>query len=43
MIDNPSDVSEGAIIECNTCGITLEVSNIDENGKMRFEIIDEGK
>jgi len=43
MINNPSDVSEGTIIECNTCGITLEVSNIDENGKMRFEIIDEGK
>lgn len=42
-IDNPSDVSAGTIVECETCGITLEVSSIDENGKIEFEIIDEGK
>ncbi len=42
-INNPQDVSVGTIIECDTCGITLEVSNIDEDGEMSFEIIDEGK
>jgi len=40
---NAEEVSQGAIIECNTCGITLEVSKIKENGEVDFEIIDEGK
>ncbi len=42
-IKNPQEVSTGTIIECDTCGITLEVSNVDDNGEMSFEIIDEGK
>lgn len=42
-IKNPQDVSVGTIIECNTCGITLEVSGLNDNGEIRFEVIDEGK
>jgi len=43
IIENLDKVSEGTIIECNTCGITLEVSKISDDGKVSLEIIDEGK
>lgn len=33
----------GDIIECNICGITLEVTNITEEGVVETEIVDEGK
>ncbi|MBX4209114.1 hypothetical protein KW799_00220 [Candidatus Parcubacteria bacterium] len=32
----------GHVIECNTCGIVLEVRKI-ENGVVETEIVDEGK
>jgi len=36
------DVAVGHVIECETCGITLEV--MDMNGdEMKLEIVDEGK
>lgn len=37
-----TDLSVGSVLECNTCGITLEVEKID-NEKVSFEVIDEGK
>ncbi|MDD5173184.1 MAG: sulfonate ABC transporter [Patescibacteria group bacterium] len=42
-IKDPQNISVGTIMECNTCGITLEVSNLDDNGEIKFEVIDEGK
>lgn len=41
-LSNSSDLSMGTVIECNTCGITLEISAINED-TVKFEIIDEGK
>ncbi len=35
-------LSVGSVLECNTCGITLEVGKID-NEKVSLEVIDEGK
>lgn len=32
----------GHVIECETCGIVLEVRSID-NGEVKTEIVDEGK
>ena len=41
-IPDVSEIKEGSIIECDTCGITLEVSEVD--GKdVKLEVIDEGK
>ncbi len=41
-VPDVSDIKEGSIIECDTCGITLEVSEVD--GKdVKLEVIDEGK
>lgn len=37
-----SEIKEGSIIECDTCGITLEVSRIDGDN-VSLEVIDEGK
>ncbi|MBU4369794.1 hypothetical protein KKG58_03490 [Patescibacteria group bacterium] len=37
-----TDLSVGSVLECNTCGITLEVGKID-NRKVSLEVIDEGK
>ncbi len=31
------------IIECETCGITLMITNIDSSGEVLAEIVDEGK
>ncbi len=36
------NLSLGTVIECNTCGITLEVKSI-EAGVVDTEIVDEGK
>ena len=36
------DLAVGHIIECTTCGITLEVIAI-ENGVVQTRIVDEGK
>ncbi len=39
-----TDLSVGSVLECNTCGITLEVGKIDiDNEKVSLEVIDEGK
>ena len=35
-------IKEGMIIECNHCGMTLLVKNID-NENISTEIVDEGK
>ncbi|HEU5114229.1 MAG TPA: hypothetical protein VFT82_00510 [Candidatus Paceibacterota bacterium] len=35
-------VAVGHVIECNTCGIMLEVTKI-ENSQVETEIVDEGK
>jgi len=37
-----SEIKEGSIIECDTCGITLEVAGI-EGDNVSLEVIDEGK
>jgi len=37
-----TDLFVGSVLECNTCGITLEVGKID-NEKVSLEVIDEGK
>lgn len=37
-----SNMSEGMVIECNHCGITLSVDKI-ENDTVTTSIVDEGK
>ncbi len=37
-----SDLEKDQVIECNTCGITLMVTNI-ENTMVTAEVVDEGK
>ena len=37
-----SDVKEGHIVECDICGITLQVKKI-EDGKVEADVVDEGK
>ena len=37
-----SGVKIGQIIECNSCGITLEITQ-DEGDRLDAEIVDEGK
>ncbi|MBL7141952.1 hypothetical protein ISS21_02585 [Patescibacteria group bacterium] len=39
---NASELSVGSVLECNTCGITLEVEGINGQ-KAKLEVIDEGK
>lgn len=36
-------IEQGTVIECNTCGITLEVITIEADGALKTEIVDEGK
>lgn len=36
------NASQGDVIECQACGITLEVTKKDDEG-VAFEIADEGK
>lgn len=38
-----TDLKVGTIIECDVCGITLEVRAIGEDGTVETEIVDEGK
>jgi len=37
------DLAIDNIIECETCGITLSTTNIDDNGEVEVEVVDEGK
>lgn len=37
------ELKQHNIIECDVCGITLEVTNISEEGVIETEIVDEGK
>lgn len=41
-LSNYPDVSVGQVIECDTCGITLEVINTSDD-LLETEIVDEGK
>jgi len=41
-LPDSTNLSVGSILECNTCGITLEVEKIDDE-KVILEVIDEGK
>lgn len=36
------NLEKGNIVECNTCGITLEATNIG-GGEVQADIVDEGK
>ena len=36
------NIAQGQIIECNSCGITLEITNA-ENDQLEAVIADEGK
>ncbi|MEK7535906.1 MAG: lysine biosynthesis protein LysW [Patescibacteria group bacterium] len=36
------NITKGQIIECNHCGITLELTNVESN-ELQAEIADEGK
>jgi len=38
-----TDLTLGKIIECKTCGMTLEVSAIANDGVLTTTIVDEGK
>ncbi|MBD3311310.1 MAG: hypothetical protein GF349_02295 [Candidatus Magasanikbacteria bacterium] len=41
-LDNYPDLEKGQVIECDMCGITLVVNEI-EGSDVKVEIIDEGK
>jgi lysine biosynthesis protein LysW len=41
-LSNYSNLAVGHVVECNVCGITLEVMEI-VGGKVVTEIVDEGK
>jgi DNA-directed RNA polymerase subunit RPC12/RpoP len=36
------DLDVGGVVECEMCGITLEVTNLDDD-KVEVEVVDEGK
>lgn len=36
-------VTNGMVLECNHCGMTLLVNNISDSGQIYTEIVDEGK
>lgn len=40
-LTNYPTINQGSIVECNHCGITLEVSEVGEN--LVSEVVDEGK
>lgn len=40
---NYANLTVGTVIECDVCGITLEVRFIGEDGTVETEIVDEGK
>lgn len=37
------NIAAGMVIECNHCGMTLLVKEIDSAGSVKTEIVDEGK
>lgn len=37
------DLDVGHVLECEMCGITLEVTTINEDNKVTVEVVDEGK
>lgn len=37
------NLAVGHTIECNTCGILLEVKEVKKDGTLETEIVDEGK
>jgi len=37
------NLAVGMVVECNHCGMTLEVKEIASNGEVKTEIVDEGK
>jgi lysine biosynthesis protein LysW len=41
-IEDPAEIEEGSILECDTCGVTLEVTSINGD-HIDLEVIDEGK
>ena len=42
-VELAADVAADQILECNHCGITLQVTGIAEDGMVSVEITDEGK
>lgn len=42
-LDTYPNLEVGHVIECNVCGITLEVIAVDETGAVSTEIVDEAK
>lgn len=40
-LTNYSDINAGSVVECNHCGITLEISEVGEN--VVAQVMDEGK
>ncbi|MEI6304710.1 MAG: hypothetical protein WCP09_01685 [Candidatus Taylorbacteria bacterium] len=37
------NVAPGMVIECNHCGMTLLVKEIESTGNVKTDIVDEGK
>ena len=37
------NVASGMVIECNHCGMTLLVKEIESSGNIKTDIVDEGK
>lgn len=37
------NVAPGMVIECNHCGMTLLVKEIESSGNIKTDIVDEGK
>ena len=37
------NLASGMVIECNHCGMTLLVKEVDQAGSVKTEIVDEGK
>lgn len=37
------ELKKDQIIECNHCGITLQITNILKTGEVEVEIVEEGK
>lgn len=40
-LSNYPDLEVGYVVECNTCGITLQINEMGDN--IQAEIVDEGK
>lgn len=37
------DLAAGYAVECNYCGISLQVTEINDGGEIKADIMDEGK